>query len=316
MRTIDLTFGNPSFIQELIQDSYGGYVSGANSDYNLTTAAPQLKEAIYALHESVGNVKNPRDYQIVIGNGASQLLTAISKVVKVGVYAPFWSRFNNLIDDMQLFTLEWPHNQKTHNLLVTYPNNPDGLLSNKVSEAFVVDASYHWPTYYRLDEKLRALDNDIILFSFSKMSGLSSARLGWALVKNTGIALNITNEVELATCGVNVLTQQVACEFIDDTLINLNSEDSLFKVARAILADRINQMSQFYPEHLFRKQRGMFFYINEPSDLFDKLGVKYYRGKPFGDSNDMLRINIGCSTKDFNELIARLSLWSVASNGV
>lgn len=302
MKPLDLRFGNPDFLQELERFSYGGFISGGNANYSLTKVSDELKEAIYALHESIGNVKNPRDYQIVIGNGASQLLTALSKTVKIGVYAPYWSRFNNLIDDMQLFTKEWPHNSETHKLLVTYPNNPNGALSSKVIDAPAVDASYHWPMYYREGETLRTLDNDIILFSFSKLSGLSSARLGWALVKSPGIAIAMADQIEIATCGVNVLTQQVATEYIDEAILN---RFEVMGLARPVLNTRLRILSTIYPEAL--TSRGMFLYANDPSDKLDKLNVLYYRGKIFGDSNDMVRLNIGCSTEDFNELVARLT---------
>lgn len=303
MKPLDLRFGNPGFLQELLNDTFEIRVSSATANYDQTKGSALLKELIYQLHESVGNVKNPRDYKIVIGNGCSQLLTAVSLVNPVGTYAPYWSRFDNLIPDLQLFTNEYPHHEKTHDLLITYPNNPDGKLSSKVYEAKVADASYHWPTYYRLEDKIPALDNDIILFSFSKMSGLSSNRFGWALIRDNGIAVKVAEEVELATCGVSKAAQEVALEVISSFLLD-NTE--FFVNSRNILLNRLNELLVVYPEHLYGKQRGMFFYVRDPGHSFEKLNIEGYRGDVFKDSSSMIRLNIGCYTWEFEELLRRL----------
>ena len=319
MRELDLRFGNPDFLQELIKDvEYAAFIGGHNSSYSLTSVSETLAESIYAIHEKAGNVKNPRNYKIVIGNGASQLLTAVAKVQPLGVYAPFWSRFPQLMPDMQLFTTEWPHDahNKLNSLMVTYPNNPDGSLRSNVLEAKIVDASYNWVTYFRPDERPMALDNDVIIFSFSKLSGLSSARLGWVLVKDDLLADKIKEAVEIASCGVNVLTQQIAISVIDDLTLYYGGPSCILKQGQAILNNRLNSIAEFYPEHLFGRRRGMFLYVREPSNLFESIGVTYYRGDIFGDRKENIRLNIGCATADFNELTARLSLKLVSSSGL
>lgn len=302
-KKLDLTFGNPAFLQELWDQSFGGFVSQTNSGYDSTKASQDLKEAIYALHEQVGNVKDVRNYHIVIGNGASQLLTAVSRALPMGVYAPFWSRFNYLVEDMRLFTPEWPHHNTNINLLVTYPNNPDGALSPKVLEAQVVDASYHWPQYYPSSYNLRALDNDVLLFSFSKLTGLSSSRLGWALVKSEDIARSIEHHVEMATCGVSPATQEIGAQVIDAMLDN---DQEFFKEARSMLNSRWSIMADLLKDFIPFNQTGMFLYVKDVAGKINSLNVEGFNGKDFGDRSYFTRYNLGVSTEDFNEFVARL----------
>jgi aspartate/methionine/tyrosine aminotransferase len=321
MRPIDLTFGNPGFLQEILHRTEGAYASPANADYDQTVASAALKDAIYALHERVDNVLNVHEYDIVIGNGASQLLTAISTLGNIGTYAPFWSRFDKLIPQLIVFTNEWSHQRYAEakipfELLVTYPNNPNGALSPLVDEAKIVDASYHWPTFYRPGEPLKRLSNDVILFSFSKLTGLSSTRLGWALVKKPYDKTRMQEYVEVSTCGVNVLSQQVATQAIDNITLNYKTNACILQQGQSILNARINAIAEFYPEHIYGGHRGMFLYVKEPGSVFDDINVKYVRGTPFGGSHTYVRLNLGCTEADFNEVISRLSLRRAALVGV
>jgi len=231
------------------------------------------------------------------------LLTAVSRSLKLGVYAPFWSRFNYLVEDMQLFTKEWPHYDAAHSLLVTYPNNPDGRLSPLVLEAQVVDASYHWPHYYPKDYKLRQLDNDILLFSFSKLSGLSSARIGWALVKNKELESSIRQHVELMTCGVNPASQQVAAEAIDSILLD---NQTFITTARNILQDRWNFINNSLCKDMPHSGVGMFLFIQDSIQKINSLGIEGFSGDQFGSSKDWIRLNLGISNRDFEEFKIRL----------
>lgn len=303
MKKLDMMFGNPAFLQELwLDNSFGGFASQVNSTYDHTSVSDDLKSAILALHKVVGNVKDPESYTVVIGNGASQILTAISRSIKVGVYAPFWSRFNYLIEDMQLFTSEWPHSNTSHDLLVTYPNNPNGALSPAVLEAQIVDASYHWPSYYPNNHKLRALDNDILIFSFSKLSGLSSNRLGWALVKNSELAAQIKQHVEMSTCGVSPAVQQIAAQAIDQILL----DESFFAEASKELQSRWEFINSVIPYNWEHRGIGMFFYFKDTLGKLKSLGIDGFSGRQFGDTDDFIRINIGVSKADFEEFKARL----------
>lgn len=310
MNKLDLKFGDPKFLQELNVLGYDVTVDSSNASYDLTKGTEAVIEQIYKLHEKVGNVRNPRSYKVVLGNGASQLLTALSRSVKVGVYRPFWSRFDYLVEDMQVFTNEYPHSDKTHKLLVTYPNNPNGALSSKVHEAYAVDASYHWPTYYNNEDTMIQLSNNILLFSFSKLSGLSSVRFGWALVKDLTDFYNMQNHVEHATCGVSVASQGI---FTDWCWYNFDTGLELLDMAAVELQRRHAALQEFYPTHLYGEQRGMFFYVKDPGQVFERLGIEGYRGKIFGHSDDYIRLNIGCSEEAFKELISRLEGNAIAT---
>ncbi|CAL9162549.1 unnamed protein product [Musa hybrid cultivar] len=98
---------------------------------------------------------------------------------------------------------------------VTSPNNPDGLLRQSVlcGSAVIHDHAYYWPHYLAIpipdgDIKRNNLsDEDIMLFTNSKISGHASSRLGWAVIKDEKIYERVTRYMLSNTMGVSRDTQ-------------------------------------------------------------------------------------------------------------
>ena len=72
---------------------------------------------------------------------------------------------------------------------VTHPNNPDGELRTPVypSASLMYDCVYYWPSLVNVSEG-GIVDEDLALFSLSKLTGHGGSRLGWALVKDPEVA--------------------------------------------------------------------------------------------------------------------------------
>lgn len=64
--------------------------------------------------------------------------------------------------------------------LVTSPNNPDTMLNNRVlnGSMAIVDHAYYWPHFTHIPAPA---DEDIMLFTASKLSGHAGSRFGSVL---------------------------------------------------------------------------------------------------------------------------------------
>jgi histidinol-phosphate/aromatic aminotransferase/cobyric acid decarboxylase-like protein len=297
MKTLDLKFGNPGFLQELNHNLFKLEYSSDDMAYLEYNVKPELENAIKRIHNIANNVGDGK-YYLVVGNGASQILNALGQIRNVKYTKPAWSRFAALM----------PPNGKPEITLSTYPNNPDGSLDQSL-EVDVVDACYNWQTYYGKSEQVAQLTNDVLIFSMSKLTGHASLRLGWALVRDAGLAKELADQIEIMSCGVSAVTQQAATKILSSI------DESFFIMAQNKLRARWSELEEFWPSRHYGERRGMFLYIKD-FGLFARLGALGISGEAFGDSPDMIRINIGCSKQDFNTLLGRLSEHRAYSVGV
>jgi L-tryptophan---pyruvate aminotransferase len=87
------------------------------------------------------------------------------------------------------------------------PNNPDGLIKDphyKNSPYVVHDLVYYWPHH---EINLTKKHEDNMLFSLSKMTGHSSTRLGWALIKDEEIARHMSGNVKFLKIRLYLVTR-------------------------------------------------------------------------------------------------------------
>ncbi|XP_062501202.1 uncharacterized protein LOC134178353 [Corticium candelabrum] len=181
-----------------------------------------LESALRELHSFVGNAET-KGYIIFPSLGATQgveaALSAISmsiceehNVEKADVFAqaPYYSHFVWLANN-SLQTARWNPNADpqapTTIEIVTWPNNPDGRKLQPLQpdpKRRVYDLSFYWQTYTDIETML---NEEIMVFSGSKHSGLSASRGGWLLVKDPKFALGVSAYITNTTIGVPVDTQ-------------------------------------------------------------------------------------------------------------
>lgn len=75
---------------------------------------------------------------------------------------------------------------------VTSPNNPDCQLNKAVLEGPSVktihDRAYYWPHFTAIPAPA---DDDLMIFTISKLTGHAGSRFGWALVKDDSLPKNV-----------------------------------------------------------------------------------------------------------------------------
>ncbi|KAL0352495.1 UNVERIFIED_CONTAM: Tryptophan aminotransferase-related protein 4 [Sesamum calycinum] len=104
---------------------------------------------------------------------------------------------------------------------VASPNNPDGNLKKAVLEGPSVktihDYAYYWPHYTAIPAPA---DEDLMIFTMSKLTGHAGSRFGWAIVKDKNVYENMLQYKSLADSGTSKDTQLRALKLIKVVLEN------------------------------------------------------------------------------------------------
>ncbi|KAH7284608.1 hypothetical protein KP509_34G062200 [Ceratopteris richardii] len=194
--------------------------------------SPALEREIRILHNLVGNAVVDNKY-IVLGVGSMQLLKAAvaslacdrrtADVVAAVPYFPAY-REQSLLFETAHFTWAGDANVYAQEHLgmnsstiefVNSPNNPDGMVRHAVlngCDAFTIyDYAYYWPHFTAITE---AADQDVMLFTLSKLTGHAGSRLGWAIVKNYTLYERLLTYLQLSIITVSHETQLRATQLL------------------------------------------------------------------------------------------------------
>ncbi|KAL1216473.1 L-tryptophan--pyruvate aminotransferase 1 [Cardamine amara subsp. amara] len=230
---------------------------------------PELADAIKELHSAVGNAAT-EDRYIVVGTGSTQLcqaaVHALSSLagthpVSVVAAAPFYSTYVEETTYVRsgLYKWEgdaWGFDKKGPYIeLVTSPNNPDGTIRETVvnrpddDEAKVIhDFAYYWPHYTPIT---RRQDHDIMLFTFSKITGHAGSRIGWALVKDKAVAKKMVEYIIVNSIGVSKESQIRTAKILKvlkETCTSESESENFFKYGREMMKNRWEKLLEVVKE--------------------------------------------------------------------
>ncbi|XP_023530752.1 tryptophan aminotransferase-related protein 2-like isoform X1 [Cucurbita pepo subsp. pepo] len=220
---------------------------------------PEFAKQIVRVHKVVGNALTEGRH-IVVGTGSSQLFSAAlyalapqdaSNPISVVSAAPYYSCYPLMTDSIKSGLHKWAGDAKVFNKdepyieLVTSPNNPDGFIRhsmvNRTGGILVHDLAYYWPQYTPISSPA---DNDLTLFTVSKITGHAGMRIGWALVKDVEVAKKMTKFIELNTIGVSKDSQIRAAkvlEVVSDSCEQAGGSEhveSFFHFSHALMTER------------------------------------------------------------------------------
>ncbi|XP_062193819.1 tryptophan aminotransferase-related protein 2-like [Phragmites australis] len=189
---------------------------------------PGFDHEVRRLHRLVGNAVVD-GYHVLVGTGSTQLFMAAlyalspagaDEPMSVVSTAPYYSSYPAVTDFLQSGLFRWAGDANsfkgdTYIELVCSPNNPDGSIREAVLASVtgktVHDLAYYWPQYTPISKRA---GHDIMLFTVSKSTGHAGTRIGWALVKDRGIAQKMTKFIELNTIGVSKDSQLRAAKVL------------------------------------------------------------------------------------------------------
>jgi hypothetical protein len=201
----------------------------------------ELERLIRRLHKAVGNAVVD-DKHIVFGTGSIQLVNALvhalspgassdSRPARVVATAPYYavSLFFSFI--ILVLACPWKNQILMHRCCRPIerrpqcstarstggtaprrngptrhatPNNPDTLLYDRVlaGSAAIVDHAYYWPYFTHIPAPA---DEDVMLFTASKLSGHAGSRFGWVLSWAQLLCRSTTFRVTQLSCCVTNL---------------------------------------------------------------------------------------------------------------
>lgn len=307
---IDLSVGEPVVICENLLKMV-----------NINELTPSLKLSDFSypspcgLPDLVKFLEDKHQERVIITNGAKQALGAafyaVNKLGKksVGLQNPYWALLPELI---KMHGLEISDMNSKDAILAVSPNNPDGsvldleLLQSKCLEnntILIHDGAYYTDIY--LENCSKKIYGDVQIFSISKMFGLSSLRLGYAVCRNDDMYNNMQHYMEHMTVGVGKMQQMLLLNIFKS--INLKEFekkcfDSLYS-NKQLISKIDKNIIDINPNF-----NGMFLWemVND-WDAFNKAKLYIINGSLFGNKN-YVRINMGLKTETIEEVVDRLNL--------
>ncbi|MQL84484.1 hypothetical protein Taro_016987 [Colocasia esculenta] len=264
---INLDHGDPTMYERFwraMEDQATIVVAGSQTMSYFSRAGslcwfmePRLEQEIVRLHRVVGNAQTD-GWHVVVGTGSTQLFQAAlyalsppetEEPISVVSAAPYYSSYPSVTDFLRSGLYRWAgdvhafkfKNDAPYIELVCSPNNPDGFLKEAVLNGekgwTIHDLAYYWPQYTPITA---AAAHDIMLFTFSKITGHAGTRIGWALVKDRAVAEKMTKFIELNTIGVSKDSQLRAAQILGAVSdgYELGGRARFFDYGRRLMAER------------------------------------------------------------------------------
>ncbi|KAL3617757.1 hypothetical protein CASFOL_038078 [Castilleja foliolosa] len=220
----------------------------------------ELESHIRRVH-SVAKNAITKGKKILFGGGSTQLLGAAvyalsmnlsspASVVAAAPAYPLYQTQTNFFRNTHfefkgdVTTLKNDSNTETNAIeFVTSPNNPDGSLREAVlqgvSAKAIYDHAYYWPHFTAIPAPA---NEDIMIFTISKLTGHAGSRFGWAFVKDENVYENMKTYISVAEMGLSREAQLRALKLMKAILTG--NETDIFDYAYNKMSDRWQKLSQ------------------------------------------------------------------------
>nr|GMD85135.1 tryptophan aminotransferase-related protein 4-like [Ipomoea batatas] len=309
----------------------------------------QLENLIRKVHAIAGNAITDAKY-IVFGVGSAQLCNAAVYALslenssslspaKVVAKIPFYPLYKTQTEYFETKNYEFEGDPSllrndtdaAGNVIefVTSPNNPDGhLRAPVVGGPFartIYDRAYYWPHFTAIPA---AADEDLSIFTISKLTGHAGSRFGWAIVKDKSVYENMVAYIRTAELEISKETQLRALTLLKTVLQGdgrgiFNFSYEKMKNRWEKLSQIISQSHRFTLQEISPKYCNFFEKIRGPSPAY--AWVKCLReeetdcsavmeaakiigraGSIFGAEDRYVRLSLLKRDDDFEQLLARL----------
>ncbi|XP_030461562.1 tryptophan aminotransferase-related protein 4-like [Syzygium oleosum] len=312
-----------------------------------TTLSKELESLLRKLHSQVGNAVTDGKY-ILFGAGSTQLLNAAvhalsprnsslpaSVVASIPYYALYQMQiefFDSADCSFQGDTARWKNATNTTGDIiefVTAPNNPDGLLNEAVLHGpnvkTIYDRAYYWPHFTGIPSPA---DEDLTIFTISKLTGHAGSRFGWAFIRNEEVYERMAWYLELNTMGVSRDTQLRALKLLK--VIVEDGGREIFEFGYKTMTKRwdrlrktLSMSTRFSLQKIPPENCTFFQKVRDPTPAYawvkcereeDRNCVEILSaakiigrgGSVFHDDERYVRLSIIRSDDDFDALISRL----------
>ncbi|KAL8511199.1 hypothetical protein ACS0TY_017863 [Phlomoides rotata] len=316
---------------------------------DLSYISKRLENRIRRLHSVAKNAVTKGKYMI-FGAGSTQLLSAAvfalsintSSPVRVAAHPPFYPVYRTQTEYFETAHFRFDgtlltENSSSSNIngakvieFVCSPNNPDGNLRTNLLQGPLVstmhDYAYYWPNFTPIPSPV---DEDLMFFTLSKLTGHAGSRFGWALVKDKTIYDNMVYYMSTSTVGTSRDTQLRALQILN-TMLRTNGTEMFdfayntmrrrWKIMNKIISPSKRFTLQKIPPRFctyFQKVRGpspAYAWVKcerkedwNCTKVFEKAKIRGIRGREYYVDESHIRLALIRHNDDFNLLLQRLT---------
>ena len=302
-KKLDLSWGNPYFLLEILQNIYTPKTGGILPIGDLTYADDIGEERLLKYIENITKITTGQTYKhYIITNGATQAINTVMRV---------WSKERNL-KNVVTSKLGYPyysgmirkHEKLSHKktnlntydsdsnkdiILIDSPSNPLGEQLNRTYEGNVLWDNVYHNTIYNACPAIQPKHN-VSVGSFSKLLGLTGARVGWIATNNHFDFQEFAVDALYENATVSKISQHLIINILDS--IDLNQFMGLGK--NSLDQNRMGLQKLAHITGVDVQEKGMFYCFEADGklfDLFDRANITYVRLND--GNNDLIRLNIG-----------------------
>lgn len=301
--TWDLGWGNPYFLLKILDDIFPHKLQ--YQDIARMSYAPDegFEKLIHLTKKIIKDTTGIEYRHVIITAGATQALNSILKYEKASGSSEVLMRdlgypfYGSMLKHMGMERLDINDGCESGQFaILDSPSNPLGEQMNPHYKRLYWDAVYH-NKIYNADESI-VPNHRAMIGSYSKLLGLTGARIGWIATDDTSFYKNISRFCLYDTATISVPSQKLVIDILDT--INV---DKFLETGHNHLNDNRDELQKL--SYLFNGQgvpsRGMF-YCNEVDkavfDLLDKSSVKYTILK-----NNIIRLSLGQTREKTREAV-------------
>jgi aspartate/methionine/tyrosine aminotransferase len=312
---IDMGWGNPYFLSELLNNEVKGYQYLDLDYHRLDTMnyAPMqgMDELIEKTHDIIHKIAG-RDYRyVIITNGATSAINTVFRTWKYrhGSDCVFTNRlgftfYDQMIRKADLWRIKDIKKPKksNHITLIDSPGNPTGKqINNDNYNLTIWDSVYHSRIYNANLKKVPK--HSVMVGSYGKLLGITGVRIGWIATDSYQDYQDFLSEVLHESCTVSVPSQRLILTILKllnfDSFMKhgkdiLNKNRKYMKKLESVLKSKVPRIGMFYP---IKADEKMF-------KLFDKAKIKYTTLE--GIEGKFLRLNIGQTYENVKETVDRI----------
>ena len=320
---IDCAWGDPYFLLEILQNLYepGLYAPLSIKDCNY---APDLgEEKLLKYCRDITKQTTGREYKyFCITNGATQAINSTLRswynnkiidivwtsklgypfypnmIAKTGLIHRKANLSKYMINDLKI--------NADFAVIIDSPSNPLGeqtILNTNFnnSKCKIWDAVYHNKIYNACP--IIQPNHEVYISSFSKLLGLTGARIGWLATDNKQYFDIITSDSLYENATVSKPSQRLVIDILDQLdldhfmLLGKNSLDQNRQIVQKLshlIGTDVQESGMFYCAEVDQKIL----------DIFDLANVKYVVLKE--GSEQYIRLNIGQTSDILNKLVNRI----------
>ncbi|KAA3458676.1 tryptophan aminotransferase-related protein 3-like [Gossypium australe] len=278
----------------------------------------ELAKVVRKVHASVGNAVTQNRF-IIFGAGSTQVLSAAvfalspentSSPAKVVTSVPYYpvDKQQTQYFSSQKFKYEGDAYRRKNRSdcsstnmieIVTSPNNPDGQLKKAIFHGpnvkTIYDLAYYWPHFTPIPAPS---DEDVMVFTLSKLTGHAGTRLGWAVIKDETVFNRMMKHMQMNSMG----TMKRRWERLVQT-VSLSNRFSLQEnnPQYCTFYNKVRQLSPAYAWLKCEREEDKDCYaVLEAANIIGR------QGNLFGAEDGNVRLSLVRTQDDFDILIERL----------